>query len=98
MSDRRELLELRRDVLAARSAMLRLRAAGELAAVREALNVRDIAGAMVTSVGARSLGFTALVMLAGPRRVARLVRVAAIAVAVARAVALVRGLATRREA
>jgi hypothetical protein len=97
MSSDRELLGLRRDVLAARSSMLRLRAAGELQAVRESLTLHEMAGSLATSAKARSALFGALLILAGTPRVARIVRIAAVAVAVAKAVTLVRKLVRQPE-
>ena len=88
MSDRRELLKLRRDVLAARSSMLRLRATAEVQAVRESFTFHEMAEAVATSPRARSMALTVLVMLAGPRRIARMVRIAAIAVGIAKTVTL----------
>ena len=89
MNERRDLLKLRRDVLAARSSLLRLRATAELQAVRDSFTLQEMAGAIATSPRARSIAFTVLVMLAGPRRIARMVRIAAIAVGIAKTVTLV---------
>ena len=77
MNKRQELLQLRRDVLVARSAMLRLRAARDLQALRESLAPSSIASSVVGSTRARSMLFGTLLVVLGGKGLARALRLAA---------------------
>ena len=97
MSRDGELLALRKDVLVARSCLLRLKAANELQSLRESLTCREIAGSITGSARVRSALFGTLLLVAGGGRLGRFLRVAAIGVAVARVAALVAKLARQAE-
>ena len=84
MNSAAELLALRKQVLVARSAMLRLRAARDVQALRESLACPRVAASIAGSAPGRSALFGALLLLAGGRRLARFVRLTAVAVTVAR--------------
>ncbi|HXS52443.1 MAG TPA: hypothetical protein VN782_07925 [Usitatibacter sp.] len=87
MSKRRQkLLELRREVLVARSAMLRLRAAGEIEALRESVTLPGLVGSVASSGPARSMLFGTLLVVLGGTRLSRMLRLAAGIVAGARLV------------
>jgi hypothetical protein len=89
MNRRQELLQLRRDVLVARSAMLRLRAVRDAQALRESVTFSGIATSVRGSTRARSMLFGTLLVVLGGRRLAGAVRVAAAILAGARLVRLV---------
>lgn len=98
MNDERELLHLRRDVLAARASMLRLRAVRELALARESVTWRELGGAIRTSPIARSAVLGTLVLIAGRRRITRIVELALASLAIAKTVMLVGKLVRSRSA
>ncbi len=77
MSRHQELLALRRDVLVARSAMLRLRAARDVHALRESLTFSGIAASVGSSTRARSMLFGTLLVVLGGKGLARGLRIAA---------------------
>ena len=89
MNDRQELLQLRREMLVARSAMLRLRAVRDVRALRESLTFSAIATSVRGSTPARSMLFGTLLVALGGRRLAGALRVAAAILAGARLVRLV---------
>ena len=91
----RKLLALRKDVLVARSSLLRLRATADVQALRESLSCAHVRTAIATSPAARNALFGALLLVAGGRRLARFVRIAAVALAVAKAATAVARLAQR---
>ena len=86
MNKRQELLRLRREVLVARSAMLRLRAAGEVEALRESVTLPGLASSVASSSRARSMLFGTLLVVLGGKRLSRMLRFAAAIVAGARLV------------
>ena len=98
MSSGRELLALRKELLVARSTMLRLKAAREAQALRESLTLRQMAASLRESPQARSALFGALLLALGGSRLRRMLRLAAFAVGVARAVSAFTRLAARRPA
>jgi hypothetical protein len=102
MSRKGDLLALRRDVLVARSAMLRLRAARDVEALRESLSFSGIAASVAASVAgsrrARSVAFGTLLVFLGGRRLSKAVRFAAAVLAGAKLVRFVRRYAARRPA
>lgn len=85
MNSERKLLALRKDVLVARSSLLRLRAAADVQRLRESVSCAHVRGAIATSPAARSALFGALLLVAGGQRLARWVRMAAVGLAVAKA-------------
>ena len=89
MSERQELLRLRRDVLVARSAMLRLRAARDVEALRESLHFSRLATSVTRSTRARSMLFGTLLVVLGGRGLSRMLRLAAAIVAGAQLVRFV---------
>lgn len=89
MSERLELLRLRRDLLVARSAMLRLRAARDVEALRESLSLSGLATSVTRSTHARSMLFGTLLVALGGRGLSRALRFAAAIVAGAKLVRLV---------
>jgi hypothetical protein len=95
MNSERELLALRKNVLAARSSMLRLKAAVEIESLRESLACREMAGTIMGSSGVRSLLFGSLVLLAGRSGLGRLIRAAMAGIAIAKAVTMVGRLVRR---
>ena len=97
MSRQADLLALRKEVLVARSSFLRLKAAAEVQSVRESLTFREIGGAMAASSGIRSALFGALLLFAGSRGLGKLLRMAAVALAIAKAATLATKLARRPE-
>ena len=92
MSREAQLLALRREVLVARSAFLRLKIAAEAQSVRESLTFREIGGAMAGSSGIRSALFGTLLLVAGSRGLGKLVRMAGVAVALVRGATALVGL------
>ncbi|HXZ48832.1 MAG TPA: hypothetical protein VEG27_07405 [Usitatibacter sp.] len=84
MSDRRDLLALRKEVLVARCSLQRLRLTGEAARLRESLSWPRAVAAAVASSRARSALFGLLWAVARGGRVARILRIAAIALGVAK--------------
>ena len=84
MTDARELLALRKEVLVARSSLQRLRIGRDLGRLRESLHWTQTAAAIASSSRGRSALFGALLLLPGRGRLVRLVRGAAAIVAVAR--------------
>ena len=98
MNSERELLALRKDVLVARSSMLRLKAASELQSLLHGLTGREVAGSIAASPKARSAIFASLLLFAGSRRMGRLLRMAAVALAVAKAGAIAARFVRRAEA
>jgi hypothetical protein len=95
MNRQRELLAMRKELLVARSTLLRLKAARDVQALREGLSLRGIATSFGESREARTAVFGALLLALGGRRLRRWLRVAAIAVGVAKAVSAFRALAPR---
>lgn len=95
MNSGRKLLALRKDVLVARSSLLRLRAAADVQALRESLSCARVRTTIAASPVARNALFGALLLVAGGQRLARFVRIAAVALAVAKAAAAVARLAQR---
>lgn len=83
MSESREILALRKDLLVARAQLQRLKIARQVGELRTGLNWRNAASTLTSSPG-RSLGFGLLLLLAGRSKVANLVRIAAGAVAFAK--------------
>jgi len=79
MNRARETLAMRRELLVTRAALQRLRATHDVLALREGLRWPLAGGAWASSVPVR-LGILGLLMLAGRRR-ARLLRIAAVAMA-----------------
>lgn len=96
MSDKRELLALRRDVLVARSAMLRLRAARDMQALRESLTLSGIATSVTSSTRTRSMLFGTLLVVLGGRGLSRVLRFTAALLAGAKLVRLVGRYAARQ--
>jgi len=96
MNKRQHLLQLRREVLVARSAMLRLRAARDAQALRESLSLSGIATSVVTSTRARSMVFGTLLVALGGKGLSRVLRIAAAILAGAKLVRLVGRYAARR--
>jgi hypothetical protein len=96
MNRERERLAMRKELLVARSALLRLEAVRDVQALREGLTLRAVATSIGASREARTAVFGALLMALGGRRLRRWLHVAAIAVGVARAVSVFRSLAPRR--
>lgn len=83
MSESREILALRKDLLVARAQLQRLKIARQVGELREGLNWRNAAATFTSSPG-RSLFFGLLLLVAGRSKVANLVRIAAGAVALAK--------------
>ncbi len=99
MNSRSELLALRKQVLVARSAMLRVKLVGDVSAVRAGLRLPRMAAGVAASPRARSMLVGGLMLLAGRTRLARIVRRLAAAAAIARvALALWRGVSARAAA
>ena len=89
MNRRLELLQLRREVLVARSTMLRLRAARDVQALHESLSFSGIATSVTTSTRARSMLFGTLLVVLGGRGLAKALRLAAAVLAGAKLLRLV---------
>jgi hypothetical protein len=89
MSRNRELLALRRDLLVARSAMLRLRATRDVQALRESLTFSRIASSAAGSAPARSMLFGTLLVVLGRTGFSRALRIVAAVLAGAKLVRLV---------
>jgi hypothetical protein len=87
MSDSRELLVLRREVLVARASLQRLRAARDLDTLREGLSWPGAVASIATSTAGRSVLLGLIVLVAGRGRAARIVRLAGAAILVAKLVA-----------
>jgi hypothetical protein len=83
MNESREILALRKDLLVARAQLQRLKIARQAGELRESLNWRNAAATLAASPG-RSLFFGLLLLVAGRSKVAKLVRIAAGAVALAK--------------
>jgi hypothetical protein len=83
MSESREILALRKDLLIARAQLQRLKIARHAGELREGLNWRNAATTFTSSPG-RSLFFGLLLLVAGRSKVANLVRITAGAVALAK--------------
>lgn len=83
MSESREILALRKDLLVARAQLQRLKIARQAGELRESLSWRNAATTLASSPG-RSLVFGLLLLVAGRSRVANLVRIAAGAVTLAK--------------
>lgn len=98
MDNKRQLLQLRREVLVARSAMLRLRAARDVQALRESLTLSGIAASVTSSTRTRSMLFGTLLVVLGGRGLSRVLRFAAAILAGAKLVRLVGRYAARRPA
>ena len=77
MSEGAEVLALRKEVLLARSSLLRLKAASELGTLRETLTLPRTAMSVVASPRALSVLFGVLLLMAGRGRIAKLLRIAA---------------------
>ena len=88
MNRERQLLALRKEVLVARSTMLRLRATRDAQLLRASFTLRGVAASIRESPQARSVLFGGLLLAFGGRRLRRVLHVAAIAVAVAKAFSL----------
>ena len=88
MNSRQELLALRREVLVARSALQRLKIGRDVDALRESLQWSRALRAAASSPPVRSVLFGVLLLVAGSGRLARMVRTAAAALAVAKLGAL----------
>jgi hypothetical protein len=84
VSDSREALALRKDLLAARASLQRLTLAREAVRLRESLGWQRTAAAIATLPAARSLLFGLVLLVAGKGKVARLVRIAGAAIGLAR--------------
>lgn len=84
MNSPRELLALRKEVLVARASLQRLKVGHELEALREGMRWPRAVAAIATSPPVRSLLFGLLLLVVGRGRVARLVRLGAGAVALAK--------------
>jgi hypothetical protein len=95
MNSDRKLLALRKEVLVARSSLLRLQAAADVQRLREGLRFGNVRTAIAAQPSGRKALFALLLVLAGSRQLARMVRVAAAAVAVAKAVTVVAQLVHR---
>lgn len=80
MSESREILALRKDLLVARAQLQRLKIAEQAGQLRRGLNWRNAATTFTSSPG-RSLVFGLLLLVAGRSKVANVVRIAAGAVA-----------------
>lgn len=91
MNSRGTPLALRRELLVARSRMLRLRAVSEAQALRGSLTLRGVAGSLRESLPARSALFGALLLVLGSARLRRVLRLAGVALGIARAVSAFRG-------
>ncbi|HUJ01436.1 MAG TPA: hypothetical protein VLY46_14445 [Usitatibacter sp.] len=98
MNERQELLSLRRDVLVARSAMLRLRAARDVEALRESFTFSRIATSITRSTRARSMLFGTLMVVLGGKGLSRALRFAAAILAGAKLVRFVGRYAAPRPA
>ncbi|HSN21806.1 MAG TPA: hypothetical protein VLS49_14090 [Usitatibacter sp.] len=96
MGSKRRLLALRKELLLARSTMLRLRAARDLQALREGLTLRGVATSFRESPRGRSVLLGALLLVLGSARLRRALHLAAIAVGVAKAVSALRRLRAQR--
>jgi hypothetical protein len=83
MSESREVLALRKDLLVARAQLQRLKIARHVGELREGLNWRNAATTFTSSPG-RSLFFGLLLLVAGRSKVANVVRIATGAVALAK--------------
>lgn len=83
MTESREILALRKDLLIARAQLQRLKISRQVGELRASLNWRNAASALTSSPG-RSVVFGLLLLLAGRSKVANLVRIAAGAVALAK--------------
>jgi hypothetical protein len=83
VSESREILALRKDLLVARARLQRLKVARHVDELRGSLRWRNAATTFTSSPG-RSLAFGALLLLAGRAKVANLLRLAAGAVALAK--------------
>ncbi len=96
VSESRQVLALRKEVLVARSALLRLKAASELAALRECLTLPRAALSIAASRPARSAVLGLVLWAAGRGKIARAVRIAAGVIALAKlAATLTRTTASR---
>ena len=84
MNNRQELLALRREVLVARSSLQRLKIGRDVDALRESLNWPRALRAAASTPQGRSLLFGVLLLAAGSGRLARMVRMAAGVLAVAK--------------
>lgn len=83
MSESREILALRKDLLVARAQLQRLKIARQAGELRESLNWRNAATTLATSPS-RALVFGLLLLVAGRGRMANLLRIGAGVVALAR--------------
>jgi hypothetical protein len=84
VNSRRELLALRREVLVARSSLQRLKIGRDVDALRESLQWPRALRAVTSTPQGRSLLFGMLLLVTGSGRLARMVRMAAAALAVAK--------------
>ncbi len=84
MNSRKELLALRREVLVARSSLQRLKIGRDVDALRESLQWPRALRAATSTPQARSLLFGMLLLVTGSGRLARVVRMAAAALAIAK--------------
>jgi hypothetical protein len=84
VNSRQELLALHKEVLVARSSLQRLKIGRDVDALRESLQWRRALGTAASMPQVRSLLFGVLLLAAGRGRLARMVRMAATALAVAK--------------
>jgi hypothetical protein len=84
VNSRQELLALRREVLVARSSLQRLKIGRHADALRESLQWSRALRAATSTPQGRSLLFGVLLLMTGSGRLARMVRMAAAALAVAK--------------
>jgi hypothetical protein len=89
VSESREILALRKDLLIARGTLQRLKIAQEAGRLRESLGWRRAAAALTTSPG-RSLAFGLLMLVAGRGRLARLLRITAVGISLVKLSGLLR--------
>lgn len=91
MAEALAALALRRQALAARASLQRLEVRSDVAALRESLRWPRAAAAIAASPRGRSALFGVLLFAAGSGRLARVVRIAAAALVVARLAARMAG-------